>query len=70
MTEIDLLIVHARQLVTCASPTGPKRGAAMLDVGLIEDGAVAITAENIVAVGSSADLLARFSPKAGLDASG
>ena len=35
MTEIDLLIVHARQLVTCASPTGPKRGAAMLDVGLI-----------------------------------
>ena len=44
MEKIDLLILNARQLVTCASPDGPKLGAAMQDVGLIEDGAVAIAA--------------------------
>lgn len=38
MTEIDLLIVHARQLITCASPDGPKRGPAMQDVGLLDAG--------------------------------
>ena len=42
--EIDLLIHSARQLVTCASPGGPKRGAAMQDVGLLEGGALAIDA--------------------------
>ncbi|HEY3311382.1 MAG TPA: imidazolonepropionase [Anaerolineales bacterium] len=70
MTEIDLLIFHARQLVTCASPTGPKRGAALRDVGLIEDGALAVSGGRIIAVGSSSDLLALYSPKKSLDVSG
>jgi imidazolonepropionase len=70
MREVDLLITHASQLVTCASPDGPKRGASMQDVGLIEDGAIAITGEKIIAVGDTSDMLARFSPKASLDARG
>lgn len=70
MEQIDLLIHHVRQLVTCASPDGPKRGAAMQDVGIIEDGAMAIDGDKIVAVGASADLLARFSAKKSLDATG
>jgi imidazolonepropionase len=70
MTEVELLIVHARQLLTCASPFGPKRGLDMQDLGLIEDGAVAITNENIVAVGPSAELSTQFSPKTRLDVSG
>lgn len=70
MIDIDLLIYQAHQLVTCASPNGPKRGAAMQDVDLIEDGAMAISGDKIIAVGHSADLLSRFSPKASLNASG
>jgi hypothetical protein len=42
IVEADLLIHSAAQVVTCASD-GPKRGAAMQDVGLISDGAVVVT---------------------------
>lgn len=54
----DLLIVNAAHLLTCASPTGPKRGAALDDSGLIEDGALAILEGQIVAVGATAEVLA------------
>lgn len=68
--HVDLLIHNARQLVTCAAPGGPKRGAAMRDVGLIADGAVAVHDGVIVAVGPGADLLARYDAAARIDASG
>ena len=66
---IDLLIIHARQLITCAND-GPKRGAAMADVGLISDGAVAVHQGEILAVGSTAELQARYAAHTTLDASG
>jgi imidazolonepropionase len=66
---VDLLIIHARQLITCASH-GPKRGAAMADVGIIEDGAVAVQDGQILAVGPSAELLARYAARTTLDAAG
>lgn len=56
--DADLLIVNAAQLLTCASPGGPKRGAALADPGLIEDAAVACLEGQIVAVGRTADVLA------------
>jgi imidazolonepropionase len=68
--EIDLLIHSARQLVTCASPDGPKRGTAMQDVGLLEDGAIAIDSGKIVAVGRTGEMLERYSARQNLDASG
>ncbi|MBE7553247.1 MAG: imidazolonepropionase [Anaerolineales bacterium] len=68
--KIDLLIHSAAQLVTCASPDGPKRGEAMADVGLIADGALAIASGQIVAVGPTADLRADFSAHETIDASG
>ena len=67
--HIDFLILHARQLVTCASD-GPKRGEAMRDVGLIEDGAVAVQEGKIVAAGPTAELLARYCARQTLDAAG
>ncbi len=70
MKKIDLLIHHARQLVTCASPNSPKRGVDMQNVGILEDGAIAIHGQTIVAVGPSAELLERFTPEISLDASG
>ena len=69
MLPIDLLILHARQLITCAS-NGPKRGAAMTDVGLIEDGAVAVKDGEIVAVGPTDELLARYAARTIVDATG
>ncbi len=68
--KIDVLIHSAAQLVTCAAPDGPKRGAAMRDVGLIPDGAVAVADGEIVAVGPTADLRADFSARQTLDAGG
>ena len=68
--DIDLLIHSARQVITCASPDGPKRGAAMQDVGLLEDGALAIDLGKIVGVGHTQELRARFSARDNLDASG
>lgn len=56
----DLLIHNAAQLLTCASSTGPKRGPALAELGLIEDGALAIAGGEIVAVGATADLLAQL----------
>ena len=54
----DLLIVNAAQLLTCASPTGPKRGSALADPGLIKHGTLAMLEGQIVAVGTTAEVLA------------
>ena len=70
MTNVDLLIHSTEQLITCAAPAGPKRGAAMRDVGIIPDGAIAISGGEIIAVGKTADLQAQFSARETMDASG
>src|SRR5215207_9198726 len=56
--QIDLLITHAAQLITVASPGGPKRGAEMRELGAIRDGALAIAGGQIVAAGPTAELRA------------
>lgn len=58
MQAVDLLILDIGQLVTCAGPDGPKRGAALGDVGIVRDAAVAVAGGRIVAVGRS-DKIAR-----------
>jgi len=72
MTSIqaDLLLLNAAQVVTCASPDGPKRGAGLQDVGLIEEGAVAVRDELIVAVGKTAELTSTVNARQSLDLSG
>src|SRR4051812_37188201 len=52
----DLLIQHAAQLITVASPGGLRRGAALRELGAIRDGALAITNGRIVAIGTTAEL--------------
>jgi imidazolonepropionase len=69
--NVDLLIEHAAQLITLASPGGPKRGAAMRDLGMIADGALAIADGKIVAVGSTDALRAQaLEPARRIDARG
>lgn len=66
----DLIIHNAGQLVTCASDGKPKRGDAMRDVGIIENGAVAIADGKFVGVGTSGDILSQFDAPESIDAEG
>ena len=68
--QVDLLIHSASQVVTCASPHGPKRGAEMLDVGLIKNGAVAVDSGEIIAVGPSAELQSEYTGRKDIDTKG
>jgi imidazolonepropionase len=64
------LIIHNSNLITCASGGKPKRGAEMLDVGLIENGAIAVRGGRISAVGKSFEILKDFQSENTLDANG
>ncbi len=46
-----VLVRGARQLLTMRGPSGPRRGAALRDLGLIEDGAVLIRDGSIASLG-------------------
>ncbi len=61
-----MLIHSASQLLTL--PGGPQRGRALGTLGIIEDGAVVIREEKIVAVGTTAELRASFPDEPTLDA--
>jgi imidazolonepropionase len=65
----ELLIHSAAQLLTLAGPH-PRRGAAMSDLGLIEDGAVAICDGRIVAAGPTAEVRAEFTATEEINAAG
>jgi imidazolonepropionase len=66
---VDLLIHSAAQLLTVAGP-GPKCSAAQREIGLLEDGAVAVAEGHIVALGPTAELRQRFSARETIDATG
>lgn len=68
MESIDLLVHSAGQLCVVPPHDGPQRGAALGDLGLLADGAVAVDGGRIVAVGPSAALRARFRAAATIDA--
>lgn len=69
MRPCDLLIENASEILTCAGQA-PKRGSRLEDLGRIEDGAIAITGDRIVGVGSRAQLSREFAPARRLDAQG
>ena len=60
MAKADLIIANAAQLVTCASGDRAKKGPEMADIGIIEDGAVAISGGKIVGVGRSVEISSEF----------
>lgn len=68
--KVDLLIENIGQVVTCAASGGPKRGAAMADVGLIPGGAIAVSGGEIAAVGPTKDVRAEFVAAETIDAGG
>ena len=68
--KADLLITNIGQLVTCASDGKPKRGAAMLDAGIIENAAIAVIDSNIADCGPFDDIVAKFESDQTIDAGG
>jgi imidazolonepropionase len=69
--SLDLIVHGARQLLTIASPEGPRRGPSLGRLGIVEDGAVAIEGDHIALVGRTNDVLAQAGEAARLiDASG
>lgn len=70
MTPVDLLVHSATQVVTCASPGGPRRGSVMREIGVIPHGAVAIKGGRIAAVGTSDEVRRAYEAGEEIDASG
>lgn len=66
--KADLIIHNAKQLVTGASKGKAKKGAAMQDTGLIENGAVAVKNGEIIEAGESEKILEKFSANKIIDA--
>ncbi len=66
--EVDLTIHNARQLVTCSSNGKAKKGRQMQDIGIIENGAVAVKDGVIAAVGKSDQVLREFKAENVIDA--
>jgi imidazolonepropionase len=77
--EVDLIVHNARQLLTLgplgkveassAARSYPRRGEAMNELGLIEDGAVAVNHGFIALVGTSEEVLAQTEADEMIDAS-
>ncbi len=65
---IDLLIYNAHELLTLKGSDQPHCGARMMDLGIIQNGAIAILDGMIVDVGESIDLLKKYKTKETYDA--
>ena len=64
------LFVNALQVVTCAGPARGRRGAELLDAGVLRRAAVAVEGDRIVDVGSQRELETRFHDAERIDCSG
>lgn len=66
--KANLIIHNAKQVVTCESNKKPKKGSQMMDLGLIEDGAIAVQNSEIVGIGKSDEILKNFVAETKIDA--
>jgi imidazolonepropionase len=70
-TEVDLIIEHAKQIVTARNHSErPAAGKEMEDISLIEDGAIAIQEGKITAAGKSGEVRSEYSAREFIDATG
>jgi len=61
LTRADFVIAHANELATLANGSrGPRVKEDMRDLGIIEDGAVAVRDDRIVAVGNTGEVLEKL----------
>ena len=63
MTQVDLIIIHANELVTMDTAYGvPRVGKDMKNLAIIQDGAVAVSHGLIIFVGTTQELITNFPP--------
>jgi len=63
ITQVDLIIIHANELVTMDTAFGvPRVGKDMKNLAIIPDGAVAILRNSIIFIGTTQELIANFPP--------
>lgn len=67
---VDLIISNAGELITCAGPVTGVAGAALSDLPVIANGAVAIRDGKILATGTTEQVLAQYHPGQLVDAQG
>ena len=61
--QVDLVIIHANELVTMDTSYGvPRVGPEMENLAIIPDGAIAISRDSIIFVGTTKELTANFHP--------
>lgn len=70
MQNVERMVRHAAELLTLAGPQRARSGEEMSRLEIISDGALAITAGKIVAVGSDAELAAAYSAEKTINATG
>ncbi len=70
MQTVDLILTHAAQIVTCANDNQAKRGKQMLDAGIIENAAIAISEGEVIAIGETSALLNDYQSENVVDVSG
>ncbi len=68
--QVDLLIHSASQVCVVPAHDGPQRGSRLGDLGIIEDGAIAVKDGKIVAVGKTAVLQQKFTADHTINANG
>lgn len=69
--EADLIIEHAKQLITAKGHSErPAVGTEMEDLGIVEDGAVAVSNGKIMAAGKSNEVLGDYNAAERIDATG
>jgi imidazolonepropionase len=70
MKKADFIIYNSGQLLTCAAEGKAKKGKEMQKLGIVENGAIAISGNLIEAVGSSDEILVQYESDNDLDAKG
>jgi imidazolonepropionase len=66
--NVDLLVVHAAELITCGSSSHAIRGVQLEQLEVIEDGALAIRDGRILAVGRTEEVARAYAAQCTLDA--
>ena len=68
--KLDLLIINARELLTLAGSDSPRTGSEMNELGIINNGAIAVKNDKIIDVDSTEDLIKKYdNPSEIIDAS-
>lgn len=70
MRAVELIIQGAGELLTCAGPESGVAGPAVSQLEVLTDGALAIDAGRIVAVGKTSDIKRKFKSEQTIDANG